>query len=137
MSCLQKLSSEAPIISLSEEGRVLIRLYAVLILMLPATGSKRMSKLIEINAPRTPLPFSTRICFNPSLIVAREAMVERSHTAGWRPAVYAPIKRAGEKIAEWFAPRSEATVSTDNYRISMELPGVAADDIEISMPARS
>jgi HSP20 family protein len=60
-------------------------------------------------------------------------MVERSHTAGWWPAVYEPIKRAGEKIAEWFAPRSEAAVSTDNYRISMELPGVAADDIEISM----
>jgi HSP20 family protein len=60
-------------------------------------------------------------------------MVERSHTAGWWPAVYEPIKRAGEKIAEWFAPRSEAAVSTDNYRISMELPGVAAHDIEISM----
>jgi HSP20 family protein len=60
-------------------------------------------------------------------------MVERPHTASWWPAVYEPIKRAGEKIAEWFAPRSEAAVSTDNYRISMELPGVTADDIEISM----
>jgi HSP20 family protein len=60
-------------------------------------------------------------------------MVERSHTAGWLPSVYEPLKRAGEKIADWIAPRSEASVSTASYQINMELPGVAAEDIDISM----
>jgi HSP20 family protein len=60
-------------------------------------------------------------------------MVERSHTAGWLPSVYEPIKKAGEKIAEWFAPRSDASVSLECYSINLELPGVEAKDIDISM----
>jgi HSP20 family protein len=59
-------------------------------------------------------------------------MVERSHTAGWLPSVAEPLRRAGEKIAEWFAPRSDASASPERYQISIELPGVSADDIEIS-----
>jgi HSP20 family protein len=62
-----------------------------------------------------------------------DVMVERSHTAGWWPTVYEPIKRAGEKIADWFAPRSDASASDASYRINMELPGVTADDIEVSV----
>lgn len=60
-------------------------------------------------------------------------MVERFHTAGWLPSVYDPLKRAGEKIADWFAPRSDASVSEASYQISMELPGVAPAGIDISM----
>ena len=60
-------------------------------------------------------------------------MVERSHTAGWWPSVYEPIKRASDKIADWFAPRSDALMADANYQINLELPGVAADDIDISV----
>ncbi len=60
-------------------------------------------------------------------------MVERSHTAGWWPALHQPLQTAKEKLAEWFAPRSDASMSTQAYRISLELPGVAAEDIDISM----
>jgi HSP20 family protein len=60
-------------------------------------------------------------------------VVERSHTAGWWPNLYEPLKRAGEKVAEWFAPRSEASRSPDSYKIALELPGVEADDIEIAV----
>lgn len=60
-------------------------------------------------------------------------MVERSHTAGWLPSVTGPLKAAGEKIAGWFAPRSDASVSPQSYQISMELPGCTADDIDISV----
>lgn len=60
-------------------------------------------------------------------------MVERSHTAGWLPSVTGPLKAAGEKIAGWFAPRSDASVSAQSYQISMELPGCTADDIDISI----
>jgi HSP20 family protein len=57
-------------------------------------------------------------------------MVERSHTAGWLPE---SLKQAGEKIAGWFAPRSDASVSVESYQINMELPGVDAGDIDIAM----
>ena len=60
-------------------------------------------------------------------------MVEKSHTAGSRPALYEPLKSLGEKIADWFAPHSEASAAEDSYDISLELPGVSADDIDVSV----
>lgn len=60
-------------------------------------------------------------------------MVEKSHTAGWWPHIYEPIRGIGEKIADWFAPRSEASAVQDCYEISLELPGVNADDIDVSV----
>lgn len=60
-------------------------------------------------------------------------MVERSQTAGWIPSLYEPIKKAGQKLADWFAPRSDAAVTADAYEIGMELPGVEADHIDISV----
>ena len=59
-------------------------------------------------------------------------MIEKSHTAGWWPQVYEPLRHLGEKIADWFAPRSEASAVEDSYEINIELPGVKADDIDIS-----
>jgi HSP20 family protein len=58
-------------------------------------------------------------------------MVERSHTAGWLPQSYAPLRKLGEKVAEWFAPKADAAIAEDCYEISLELPGVAAGDIEV------
>ena len=60
-------------------------------------------------------------------------MVEKSHTAGWWPQLYEPLRGLGEKIADWFAPRSEASAVRDCYEISLELPGVDADDIDVSL----
>src|SRR6476619_4278955 len=58
-------------------------------------------------------------------------MVERSHTAGWLPQAYAPLRRLGEKVAEWFAPKADAAMAEDSYEISVELPGVAPTDIDV------
>jgi len=58
-------------------------------------------------------------------------MVERSHTAGWVPQAYAPLRRLSEKIADWFAPKADAAMAEDGYEITLELPGVAADDIQV------
>ena len=60
-------------------------------------------------------------------------MVERTQTAGWMPGLYEPIKKAGQAIADWFAPRSDAAVTSDAYEIAMELPGVRSEDIEIAV----
>jgi HSP20 family protein len=58
-------------------------------------------------------------------------MVERSHTAGWLPQAYAPLRKLGEKVAEWFAPKADAAMMDDAYEITLELPGVLADDIQV------
>ena len=60
-------------------------------------------------------------------------MVEKSHTAGWWPQLYEPLRGLGEKIADWFAPRSEASAVQDCYEISLELPGVDPKDIDVSV----
>ncbi|MEM8689538.1 MAG: Hsp20/alpha crystallin family protein [Pseudomonadota bacterium] len=59
-------------------------------------------------------------------------MVEKAHTAGWLPDLYEPFRNLGRKVANWFAPKSEASVTTDFYQVVMELPGVEADHIEIT-----
>ena len=60
-------------------------------------------------------------------------MVEQTQPAGWWPQLYEPLKGLGEKIADWFAPRSEASSLNDCYEIDLELPGVEAKDIEVSL----
>ena len=60
-------------------------------------------------------------------------MVEKSHTAGWWPNLYEPLRGIGERIADWFAPRSEASAVQDHYEINLELPGVKAGDIDVSI----
>lgn len=60
-------------------------------------------------------------------------MVEKTHTAGWWPQVYEPLRNIGQKIADWFAPPSDAAFTEHAYEINMELPGVKADDIDIAV----
>lgn len=60
-------------------------------------------------------------------------MVEKSHTAGWWPNLYEPLHNIGQKVADWFAPRSEASAMEDYYEINVELPGVKAEDVDVSI----
>ena len=60
-------------------------------------------------------------------------MVEKSHTAGWWPSLYEPIRGIGERIADWFAPRSDASAGEGSYEITMELPGVGSENIDVSV----
>lgn len=66
-------------------------------------------------------------------------MVEKSHTAGsgWWPSMYEPLRNIGEKVAEWFAPKSEASALEDVYEINIELPGVKAEDVDVSVQDNS
>jgi HSP20 family protein len=64
-------------------------------------------------------------------------MVEKSHTAGWWPNVYEPLRQIGEKVADWFAPRSEASALEGHYEINVELPGVKGEDVDVSMQDNS
>lgn len=60
-------------------------------------------------------------------------MVEKSHTGGFWPSLYEPFRAVGSRIAEWIAPPSEASVTDAAYRIAIELPGVAEDDIKVTV----
>jgi HSP20 family protein len=60
-------------------------------------------------------------------------MVESSHTAGFWPNIYEPLRAVGSKIADWFAPISEASSDNDAYKVILELPGVKTDDIDITL----
>jgi len=60
-------------------------------------------------------------------------MIEKSHTSGFWPSVYDPFRNLGSRIAEWIAPASEASSRENAYHISVELPGVAEDDIHLSV----
>lgn len=60
-------------------------------------------------------------------------MVEKSHTAGWWPNLYEPLRTIGNKVAEWFAPASDASALDDCYEINVELPGVGAEDVDVSV----
>ena len=59
-------------------------------------------------------------------------MVEKAHTAGWLPDLYEPFRNLGRRVANWFAPKSEASVSADTYQVVMELPGVEAENVQIT-----
>jgi HSP20 family protein len=60
-------------------------------------------------------------------------MVEKTNAPAWWPGFYEPFRHFGERIADWFAPRAEAKESNARYEITMELPGVAEKDIDVSL----
>ncbi|MCL5776703.1 Hsp20/alpha crystallin family protein [Limibaculum sp. FT325] len=60
-------------------------------------------------------------------------MVEKTPAHGWLPDIAEPFRALGSRIAGWFAPRSEASGDTAAYRVSIELPGVAEDDMEVTL----
>jgi HSP20 family protein len=60
-------------------------------------------------------------------------MVEKSQGTGFWPSLYEPFRLAGSRLADWLAPAAEASRDDTGYHISMELPGVAEDDIHLTV----
>lgn len=60
-------------------------------------------------------------------------MVEKSHTAGLWPSFYEPFRNIGTRMSEWLSPASDASADENAYRISMELPGVEEDNIDLAV----
>lgn len=67
-------------------------------------------------------------------------MVEKSDVATGAPTfwseMFGPIRQAGQQLANFFSPSAEASRADDAYEISVELPGVASDDIEVELHGR-
>jgi HSP20 family protein len=62
-----------------------------------------------------------------------DIMVESSHKTGFLPSLADPFRSFGSRIADWFAPASEASADDGAYRIAMEVPGVEDSDIDITL----
>lgn len=60
-------------------------------------------------------------------------MVEKTSLSNLWPALYEPFRLAGSRISDWLSPASEASQDDNGYRISVELPGVAEEDIHLTV----
>ncbi len=60
-------------------------------------------------------------------------MVEKSDHTGLWPSLYDPFRNFGTKLADWLSPATEASGNREAYNISMELPGVSDDDIDLTV----
>jgi HSP20 family protein len=58
-------------------------------------------------------------------------MVEKTHTAGFWPTLFDPFRELGQRISDWIAPRAEASSDEKGYEVTIELPGVSADNISV------
>jgi len=60
-------------------------------------------------------------------------MVEKHPLGAFWPNLAEPFRQFGARLADWLAPASDAKSDAEAYRITLELPGVAEDDIEIAV----
>lgn len=64
-------------------------------------------------------------------------MVEKSEltpaATDWWSHMMNPVRHLGERVAEFFAPSSEAATTTDAYEVAVELPGVSDEDINVEV----
>ncbi len=64
-------------------------------------------------------------------------MVEKSTEDSRWPSLfdplYDPLRNLGHRVADWLKPASAASSNDDAYSISMELPGVSEDDVDLSL----
>lgn len=60
-------------------------------------------------------------------------MAETSQLSSFWPSLADPFRMLGTRLADWLAPASEASEANGSYRISMELPGVAEEDIHLTV----
>lgn len=60
-------------------------------------------------------------------------MVEKTSMTGFWPSLFDPGRWPAMKWPEWLAPASDASSDASAYRITMELPGVAEEDIHLTV----
>ncbi|NBD29331.1 MAG: hypothetical protein GVY31_04740 [Alphaproteobacteria bacterium] len=63
-------------------------------------------------------------------------MIDSPQTGALWPSLYETFRNFGSRLAEWVSPASDASTDDAGYRITMELPGVSEDDIELTVDER-
>ena len=56
----------------------------------------------------------------------------RQEATPW-PHLLEPLRNLGSSIAHFFSPNADASRGKDAYEITLELPGVAPDDVDVSL----
>ncbi len=64
-------------------------------------------------------------------------MVENTQGFNWLPHLYEPFRQVGQRVADWFSPRSEAAGLDGYYEINVELPGVKSEEVEVTVHGNS
>jgi HSP20 family protein len=60
-------------------------------------------------------------------------MVEKTDQGHFWPNLMDPLRNLRAQVGEWLAPASDASGGKSGYRISMELPGVSEDAVDVSV----
>lgn len=60
-------------------------------------------------------------------------MVEKTSMTGFWPSLFEPFRWPTARLADWLAPASDASSDENAYRITMGLPGVAEEDIHLTV----
>ncbi|QLQ19465.1 MAG: Hsp20/alpha crystallin family protein [Exiguobacterium profundum] len=60
-------------------------------------------------------------------------MVEKTQTGHLWPSLHDPLRMMGMRLADWLSLTTEASEKGGAYHIAMELPGVAEEDIHVSL----
>jgi len=60
-------------------------------------------------------------------------MIEKSESGSMWPQVFDPLRNFGSRVADWLAPASEASEGNGTYTISVELPGVSENEIDVTV----
>jgi HSP20 family protein len=60
-------------------------------------------------------------------------MVEKTDVSAAWPALFDPFRGFGTRLSDWLRPASDASSDDKAYRITLELPGVAEDDIHLTV----
>ena len=60
-------------------------------------------------------------------------MVEKTDVSAAWPALSDPFRGFGTRLSDWLRPASDASSDDRAYRITLELPGVAEDDIHLTV----
>ena len=62
-------------------------------------------------------------------------MVEKTDqmSGTWWPEFFQPFRAMGERVAGFFAPSADAATTGEQYEINVELPGVAANDVDVEL----
>lgn len=60
-------------------------------------------------------------------------MVDKSPIGSFWPTLAEPFRAFGARLADWLAPAAEASQNAAGYRIAIELPGVAQQDVQVTV----
>ena len=67
------------------------------------------------------------------MALSSEHHIPIAHGSDFFPHLFEPFRSLGQSIAGFFSPSADAADASDSYQLSLELPGVKEEDIDITL----